>query len=145
MRVSLCGGITCWWLDTYSSDEDLHALFALFLLYHIPTVFPLYILVEIWCGPYVMMFRKPEPTLLLNQGIFNLPHHISMITWELNSDWHCTSYTVGTWIAAQINVMAVTGFVTRITKPSALTNSAISPCYTHEWGSWHSYIYESVS
>ena len=40
--------------------------------------------------------RKPEPTLLPTLGIFNFPHNIGMV-WE--------------WIAAQLNVMAVAGFV----------------------------------
>ena len=45
------------------------------LVYAIATVFQLY-------RGYDMIYemrRKPEPTLLLTQGIFNLPHHIGMV------------------------------------------------------------------
>ena len=35
---------------------------------------------------YEMRRRKPEPTLLLTQGIFNLPHHIGMVREELAFD-----------------------------------------------------------
>ena len=34
-----------------------------------------------WWYMYEIRRRKPEPTLLPNQGIFNLPHHIGMV-WE---------------------------------------------------------------
>ena len=28
---------------------------------------------------YEMKRRRPEPTLLLTEGIFNLPHHVGMV------------------------------------------------------------------
>ena len=36
--------------------------------------------------------EKPKPTLLLTQGIFNLPHHIGMVLEELTFD-DAVSYT----------------------------------------------------
>ena len=35
---------------------------------------------------YEMRRRKPETTLLLTPGIFNLPHHIGMVREELTFD-----------------------------------------------------------
>ena len=55
---------------------------------------------------YEMRRHKPEPTLLLTDGIVKLPHHIGMLSEELAFD-----DTVG---AAQLNVMAVAGFITRL-------------------------------
>ena len=52
---------------------------------------------------YEMRRRKPEPTLLLSQGIFNL----GMLSEELTID-DAVSYTVEKWIAAQLNIIAVT-------------------------------------
>ena len=48
---------------------------------------------------YEMRWKKPEPTLLLTQGIFNLPHHIGMVWEELAFDDN-KLYTEGKWIAA---------------------------------------------
>ena len=68
---------------------------------------------------YVMRRRKPEPTLLPTQWIFNLPHHIGMVWEELAFD-----------DAAQLNVIAVTGIrtpVRMVTHPTrSLTNWANS-------------------
>ena len=59
--------------------------------------------------------RKLEPTLLLTQGICILPNHICTDTiWcgkLLTFDDAVKLYTVGKWIAAQLNVRAVTIFV----------------------------------
>ena len=54
--------------------------------------------------------RKPEPTLLLTQRIFNLLHHIGMVCEELAFD-DTKLYIAEKGIAAQLNVMAVTEFV----------------------------------
>ena len=70
------------------------------LFYAIETVFQLYLGSDI----LYEMRRKSKPTLLLTQGIFKLPHHLGMVLEQL-------AYTSGKWIAAQVNVMAVTGFV----------------------------------
>ena len=58
-----------------------------------------------------MRRKKSEPRLLLTQGIFNLPHHIGKVGEDLAFD-EAVSYTQwGNWIAAQLNAMAVTGFI----------------------------------
>ena len=41
---------------------------------------------------YEIRRRKPEPTLLPTQGIFNLPHHVGMVWEELAPD-DAVSYT----------------------------------------------------
>ena len=47
---------------------------------------------------YVMRRRKPEPTLLLTQGIFNLPRNLGMVWEELAFDDHASYlYTAGKW------------------------------------------------
>ena len=59
------------------------------------------------------MRRKLEPTFLLIQGIFNLPHHIGMVWEELAFDDTVTSVSYAQWgngIAEQLNVIAVTRF-----------------------------------
>ena len=57
---------------------------------------------------YEIRWRKREPTPLMTQEIFNLPHHIGMVWEELAFD-DAVSYTQrGEWIAAQLNVIAVT-------------------------------------
>ena len=48
--------------------------FRLLLFYAIPTVFQLHHGVDMM---YEMRIRKPEPTLLPAQGVFNLPHHFA--------------------------------------------------------------------
>ena len=49
---------------------------CLLLSYTIATVFQLYL----WCKMmYEMRRRKPEPRLLLTQGMFNLPDDIGMV------------------------------------------------------------------
>ena len=66
-----------------------------------------------------MRTRKLEPTLSLIQRIFNLPHYIGMVWVEPAFD-DAVSYTAGKWIAAQLNVIAVTVIrtpVPRITYP----------------------------
>ena len=58
-------------------------LFVLLLLYTISTVFQLYLGGSMM---HEMRKGKHEPTLLLTQGIFNLPHHIGMVrerNWSL--------------------------------------------------------------
>ena len=60
--------------------------------------------------------RKPEPTLLPTQRIVNLPHHIGTVWEELTFD-DVVHYTQ----PAQLNVMAVTGIgtpVSRVTYPT---------------------------
>ena len=64
-------------------------LFVLLLFYGIATVFRLYLGGDIM---YEMRKRKPEPTLLLTQGISNLPHFIGMVQKELAFD-DTVSYT----------------------------------------------------
>ena len=70
---------------------------------------------------YKVRRRKPEPTLLASQWIFDLPHQIGMVWDEVDFD-DTKLYIVGKWIAAPLNVMAVMGH-----QPNALTNWAISP------------------
>ena len=55
------------------------------------------------------MRRKPKPTRLPTREIFNLAH-IDMV-WE---ELACKIYTAEKWIAAQLNVIAVTGIRTPI-------------------------------
>ena len=50
------------------------------LFYAIATVFQIYHGSDMM---YEMRSRKPEPTLLRTQRIFNLPHHIGMVREEL--------------------------------------------------------------
>ena len=50
-------------------------VYHLLLFYTIATVFQLYHSGDMM---YEMRRRKPEPTLLVTQWIFNLPHHIGM-------------------------------------------------------------------
>ena len=63
-----------------------------------------------WCYDAWDEERKVDPALLPIMGIFNLPHHLGMIWEEVVFD-DALIYTGGKWIAAQLNVMAVTGFV----------------------------------
>ena len=58
-----------------------------------------------------MTRTKPEPTLLPIQGIFNFPHHIGMVWEELAFDDTVKLYGVGKWIAAWLNIIAVTPFI----------------------------------
>ena len=60
-----------------------------------------------WYNWNYMRMRKLEPTLLPTQGSFNLPHHISMAWEELAFD-DTRLYIMGKWIAAHVNVIAVT-------------------------------------
>ena len=73
------------------------------------------------------MRGKPKTTLLPTQGIFNFPHHPGMV-WVDGLWWRSKLYMAWKWIAAQLNVMAVTGSVTchQGHQPTALTNGAIS-------------------
>ena len=61
----------------------------LLLFYAIATAFQLYHGSDMW---YEMRRRKPEPTLLATQAIFNLPHHVGMVWTELAFD-DAVSYT----------------------------------------------------
>ena len=71
--------------------EHMMWIVCLFLLYGIATVFQLYHGSNM---SYEMRRRKPEPTLLTTQGIFNLPHHIGVVWEELAFD-DAVSYTHG--------------------------------------------------
>ena len=107
--------------------------FALFVVVLCPlgTVFQLY-------HGSVMMYEKtrrnPEPTPLLTQWIFNLPHRVGMVWEELVFD-DAVSYTQRRkWIAAQLNVMPVTRIRSRCPQgyiPHTLTNWANSPAPLH--------------
>ena len=55
----------------------------------VATVFQLYDGTDIM---HEMRRRKPDPTFLLTQAIFNLPHHIGMVRDELAFD-DAVSYT----------------------------------------------------
>ena len=70
----------------------------------------------------VMRRRKSEPTLLPTRGICDLPHHIGDGMRGTGRWWCCKLYTAGKWTAAQLYVMAVTGFITRVTKPTELSS-----------------------
>ena len=63
---------------------------------------------------YEMGSRKPEPTFLRTQGIFNPPppHHKDKIWKEVAFDDAVSNrvYTAGKWIAAQLNSMAMMEF-----------------------------------
>ena len=64
---------------------------CLLLFYAIATVFQIYHGGDMM---YEMRKGKPDPTLLLTQGIFNLPHHIGRYerTWPLIYIWFCWCY-----------------------------------------------------
>ena len=66
--------------------------------------------------------RKPKSTLLPSQGILNLPHHIGMVWEELTFD-DAVSYihTAAKWIAAQLNVIAMTGIRTPVSRVTYAT------------------------
>ena len=81
-------------------------VFVLLLSYIIATLFQLYLGGDMM---HKVGRRKPEPTLLLSQGIFNFPHHIYMVADELVID-DAVDDSVE-WIAAQVNVMALSGFI----------------------------------
>ena len=81
----LCYGKRRWFIKAVScftrdSTRRDGRMFVWLLLYAIETVLQLYLggdmMYEMWGRE-----RKPEPTLLLTQGIFkfNLPHHIGMV------------------------------------------------------------------
>ena len=59
-------------------------LFCLLLFYVIAKVFQLYHGTDMM---YEIRRRKPEPTLLPMEGIFNPPHHIGMEWEELTFDF----------------------------------------------------------
>ena len=58
---------------------------------------------------YEMGRRKPKPILLTTQGICNLTPHIGIVREELAFDDAVIYTQWGKWIAAQLNVIAVTG------------------------------------
>ena len=62
--------------NTEKNVERKKMFVCLFLFYAIATVFLVYHGSDMM---YEMRRRKPVPTLLLTQGIFNLPHHIGMV------------------------------------------------------------------
>ena len=64
---------------------------------------------------YEIRGRKPEPTLLSIQGIINLLHNIGIVKERVAFDDAVWYTQWGEWIAAQLNVMAVMGFVSRVT------------------------------
>ena len=68
---------------------------------------------------YEMRRRKPNPTLLPTQGIFNLPHYVGMV-WEELVFYDAVSYTQRGNSIAQLNVLAVIRIrtpVPRVTYP----------------------------
>ena len=77
---------------------------CLLLFYGIATVFQLYHGGDM---KYETRRRKPEPTDLLTQGIFSLPHLISMIWEELAFDDTVSHTQRGEWITAQLYVIAM--------------------------------------
>ena len=90
---------------------------CLLSFYTIPTVFQLYHGDDMI---YEMSRRKLKPTLLPTQWIFNL--HIGMVWEELAFLWwRYKLYTAEKRIAAQLNVIAMTGIrtpVPRVTYPA---------------------------
>ena len=57
---------------------------------------------------YEMRRKKPEPTLLLTQEFFNLPHHIGMVCEELAYDDTVSLCTAGKWTGIHTFVPMVT-------------------------------------
>ena len=99
---------------------------CLFLFYAIATVFQIYHSGDMMCE---MRRRKPEPTHLPTWGIFNLPHHIGMLWVQLAFDDDVSYIQWVKWIAAQLNVIAMTGIrapVSRMTYP-ALQPTELTP------------------
>ena len=86
------------------------SLFCLLLFYAIATVFQLHHGSDM---TYEVGWKKSEPTFLLTQRIFNLPHHTYMVWEELVFD-DAISFTVWEGIAAHLNVIAVTGIHTPV-------------------------------
>ena len=80
-------------------------------------------MVVIWC-----MRWEESPSLHFYWLIFNLPHHIGMV-WEELAFNDAVSYSVGKWIAAQLNIIAVTGIHTPVPRViySALKSTELSP------------------
>ena len=73
----------------------------------------IHIVAVMWCMRWGWD-RKPEPTLLLTQGIFYLPHHIGMVWEELDFD-NAVSYTQrGNEKSAKQRVTAGTGTRTAV-------------------------------
>ena len=73
----------------------------------IATVFQLYHASDVI---YEMRRRKPEPALLLIEGIFNVPHHIGMVWEELVFDdtTSCTKQSISEVIAWEIMIRSPT-------------------------------------
>ena len=57
---------------------------------------------------YEMRRRKPGPTLIPTQEIFNLPHHTGMVRAELAFDDTVSYIHSGKWIAAGLNIIVMT-------------------------------------
>ena len=72
--------------------------------------------------------RKPKATDLQTQVIFDLPHHIDMVLEELAFN-DTKLYTVVKWIAAHLNIMAVSRFVRQ--SPGSLTRCHNQLSYLH--------------
>ena len=51
-----------------------------------------------------------KPPILLTQAIFTIPNHIGMVPEEMAFNVGHVLCAVGKWTAAQLNVMAMTGF-----------------------------------
>ena len=65
-------------------DVCVNCFICLLFFYAIATVFQWYDMVVIMM--YEMRRHMPKPTLLLTEGIFNLPHYIGMVWEELAFD-----------------------------------------------------------
>ena len=75
-----------------------HAIATIFHLYHGSDML------------YEMRRRKPEPILLLTQGIFNLPHHTGVRRTGLL--WHCKLYADGERDCCTVNCYGSDGICT---------------------------------
>ena len=75
MRALICGVYVALFVALI---ETMYITVCLLLFYAIATVFQLYHYGDMI---YEIRRRKPDPTLLQTQGIFNLPLHIGMV-WE---------------------------------------------------------------
>ena len=78
------------WMQIQMQMQQVDWLFVCSLLFYaIAAVFQLYHGGDMI---YKMRRRKPGPTLLPTQGIFNLPHHVGMV-WEQLAFDDAVSYT----------------------------------------------------
>ena len=78
----------------------------------------------------VKMWRRSLSLHWQTEEIFNAPHHIGMVWEKLTFDDAVSYMQWGKWIAAQLNVIAMTGIhthVPRVTYLHVLTNWANPP------------------